>query len=102
MADGWARVTGRAGVCTVHQGPGLTNLMTGLAEAVKASTPLLVLAADTPAAARGSNFRIDQHALVEAVGAASEVAYGARSAATDALRALRRAQLERRPVVLML
>jgi thiamine pyrophosphate-dependent acetolactate synthase large subunit-like protein len=29
MADGWARVTGRVGVCSVHQGPGLTNTMTG-------------------------------------------------------------------------
>jgi thiamine pyrophosphate-dependent acetolactate synthase large subunit-like protein len=102
MADGWARVTGAVGVCTVHQGPGLTNAMTGLAEAVKARTPLLVLAADTPAAAVGSNFRIDQHALVEAVGARSALIYSPATAAADALRALRRAALERRPVVLML
>ena len=34
----------RLGVCTVHQGPGLTNAMTGLAEAAKSRTPLLVLA----------------------------------------------------------
>ncbi|MGZ4328711.1 MAG: thiamine pyrophosphate-binding protein [Solirubrobacteraceae bacterium] len=102
MADGWARVTGRVGVCSVHQGPGLTNTMTGLAEAAKASTPLLVLAADTPAAARLSNFRIDQHALVESVGAAVERVHSAASAAADAARALRRAEAERRPVVLML
>jgi thiamine pyrophosphate-dependent acetolactate synthase large subunit-like protein len=102
MADGWARVTGRVGVCSVHQGPGLTNTMTGLAEAVKASTPLLVLAADTPAAALTSNFRIDQHGLVGAVGAAAERVHSPASAAADALRALRRAELERRPVVLML
>lgn len=102
MADGWARVTGRVGVCSVHQGPGLTNAMTGLAEAVKASTPLVVLAADTPAAARLSNFRIDQHALVESVGAAAERVRSAASAASDAARALRRATAERRPVVLMM
>ncbi|HYM58648.1 MAG TPA: thiamine pyrophosphate-binding protein, partial [Solirubrobacteraceae bacterium] len=102
MADGWARVTGRVGVCSVHQGPGLTNTMTGLAEAAKASTPVLVLAGDTPAAARLSNFRIDQHALVESVGAAAERVHSPASAAQDAARALRRAAAERRPVVLMM
>src|SRR3712207_9054582 len=37
MADGWARVTGRTGVASVHQGPGLTNTLTALAEAAKRS-----------------------------------------------------------------
>ena len=63
MADGYARVTNGIGICSVHQGPGLTNTMTGLTEAAKSRTPLLLLAADTPAAALRSNFRIDQHAL---------------------------------------
>jgi len=49
MADAYARVTGTVGVCTVHQGPGLTNSITGLAEAAKSRTPLLLLAADTAA-----------------------------------------------------
>ncbi len=102
MADGWARVTGRVGVVSVHQGPGLTNTLTGLAEAAKSRTPLLVLAGETPAAALRSNFRIDQHGLVESVGAIAERVHGPGSAAADAARALRRAALERRPVVLML
>lgn len=102
MADGWARTTGRVGVASVHQGPGLTNTLTALAEAAKAHTPLLVLAGDTPPAALRSNFRIDQHDLVRAVGAAPELLYSAATAAGDAARALRRAQLERRPVVLMM
>ena len=102
MADGWARTTGRVGIVTVHQGPGLTNTLTALAEAAKAHTPLVVLAGDTPAGALRSNFRIDQHDLVAAVGAAAELVYTAASAAADASRALRRAELERRPVVLML
>jgi len=102
MADGWARVTGQVGVCSVHQGPGLTNAMTGLAEAVKASTPLLVLAGDTPPAARLSNFRIDQHGMVESVGAGAERVHSSASAADDAARALRRAMVERRPIVLMM
>lgn len=102
MADGYARASGRVGVCTVHQGPGLTNTMTGLTEAVKSRTPLLVLAGEAPAAALNSNFRIDQRGLVEAVGAAADRVHSPATAADDAQRAYQRAVIERRPVVLML
>ena len=102
MADGYARVSGAVGVCSVHQGPGLTNTMTGLAEAAKSRTPLLVLAGETPAAALTSNFRIDQHDLVESVGAIADRVHSPKSAADDAARAYQRARIERRPVVLML
>jgi thiamine pyrophosphate-dependent acetolactate synthase large subunit-like protein len=102
MADGYARVTGRVGVASVHQGPGLTNTMTGLAEAAKSRTPVVVLAGETPAAALTSNFRIDQHDLVESVGAIADRVHGAKTAADDAARAYQRAVIERRPVVLML
>jgi thiamine pyrophosphate-dependent acetolactate synthase large subunit-like protein len=102
MADGYARASGRVGVCSVHQGPGLTNTMTGLTEAVKSRTPLLVLAGESPAAALNSNFRIDQAGLVEAVGAAADRVTSPQTAADDAQRAYQRAELERRPIVLML
>ena len=102
MADGYARVTGRVGVCSVHQGPGLTNTITGLTEAAKSRTPVLVLAGDAPAAALTSNFRIDQHDLVESVGAIADRVHSPKTAADDAQRAYQRAQIERRPVVLML
>ncbi|MGZ4186158.1 MAG: thiamine pyrophosphate-binding protein [Solirubrobacteraceae bacterium] len=102
MADGYARVSGRVGVCSVHQGPGLTNTMTGLTEAAKSRTPVLVLAGETPAAALTSNFRIDQHDLVESVGAIADRVHSPRTAADDAQRAYQRAWIERRPVVLML
>jgi thiamine pyrophosphate-dependent acetolactate synthase large subunit-like protein len=102
MADGYARVSGRVGVCSVHQGPGLTNTMTGLAEAAKSRTPVLVLAGETPAAALTSNFRIDQHDLVESVGAIADRVHSPKTAPDDAQRAYQRAVLERRPVVLML
>jgi thiamine pyrophosphate-dependent acetolactate synthase large subunit-like protein len=102
MADGYARVSGRVGVASVHQGPGLTNAMTGIAEAAKSRTPVLILAGETPAAALTSNFRIDQHDLVESVGAIADRVHGPKTAADDAQRAYQRAQLERRPVVLML
>jgi thiamine pyrophosphate-dependent acetolactate synthase large subunit-like protein len=102
MADGYARVSGAVGVCSVHQGPGLTNTMTGLAEAAKSRTPLVVLAGETPAAALTSNFRIDQHDLVESVGAIADRVHSPKTAADDAARAYERARIERRPVVLML
>ena len=100
MADGYARVSGRVGVCSVHQGPGFTNAMTGLTEAAKARTPLLLLAGEAPAAALRSNFRLDQAALATTVGAAAERVHSGASAADDTARALRRAQVERRPVLL--
>ena len=50
--------------------------MTGLTEAAKSRTPLLVLAGETPAAALTSNFRIDQHGLVESVGAIADRVHG--------------------------
>jgi len=102
MADAYARVSGKLGVCTVHQGPGLTNAITGLAEAAKSRTPLLLLAADTSSTAIRSNFRIDQAALVAAVGAVPERLNSPATAVEDALRATRRARAERRPVVLMM
>jgi thiamine pyrophosphate-dependent acetolactate synthase large subunit-like protein len=100
MADGYARVSGRVGVATVHQGPGLTNALTGLTEAAKARTPLLFLAADTSAAAVRSNFRIDQEGLAAAVGATPERIHTAESAMTDLGRAWRTAAVDRRAVVL--
>jgi thiamine pyrophosphate-dependent acetolactate synthase large subunit-like protein len=102
MADGYARVSGRLAVCSVHQGPGLTNAITGLTEAAKSRTPLILLAADTPAAALNSNFRIDQDGLVRSVGAVAERVHSAATAVADVARAVRRATVERRAVVLML
>jgi thiamine pyrophosphate-dependent acetolactate synthase large subunit-like protein len=102
MADGYARVSGRLGVASVHQGPGLTNAITGLTEAAKSRTPLILLAADTPAAQLRSNFRIDQVGLVESVGAVAEHVHGPATAVADVTRAVRRAVVERRAVVLML
>ena len=100
MADGYARACGKVGVCSVHQGPGFTNTLTGLTEAAKSRTPLLVLAADTPAETLWSNFKIDQAVLATTTGAIAERVRGPETAAEDAARALRRAEVERRPVVL--
>src|SRR4029453_2996245 len=82
-ADAYARVSGRAGVVSVHQGCGLTNAMTGIAEAAKSRTPMVALAGEPAATALRSNFRVDQDALVRAVGAASERVHRADTAVTD-------------------
>jgi acetolactate synthase I/II/III large subunit len=86
-------------VVTVHQGPGLTNAMTGIAEAAKSRTPLLVLAAEAPEIR--SNFHVDVAGLAAAVGAVAERVYSPASALADVRRAYATA-LGRRTVVLAL
>jgi thiamine pyrophosphate-dependent acetolactate synthase large subunit-like protein len=67
MADAYARVSGRLGVLSVHQGPGVTNALTGVTEAAKAHTPMVVV---TPEATqRASNFYLDLDGLALAIGA---------------------------------
>ncbi|MEJ7703587.1 MAG: thiamine pyrophosphate-binding protein [Geodermatophilaceae bacterium] len=100
MADAYARVSGRLGAVSVHQGCGLTNALTGITEAAKSRTPLLVLAAE--AGSPTSNFFVDQNALAEAVGALPERVHSAETAAADTVRAWARAVHERRTVVLSL
>jgi acetolactate synthase I/II/III large subunit len=100
MADGWARITGRPGVLSLHQGPGLTNALTALTEAAKSRTPLLVLAADVSHAAKHSNFRIDVAAISAGIGATPARLHSAGFAVDDLVRAYRTAERERRCVIL--
>ena len=67
MADAYARTSGELAALSVHQGPGVTNALTGVAEAAKSRTPLVVLAPEATAAR--SNFRIDLASAATAVGA---------------------------------
>ncbi|MFC5817605.1 thiamine pyrophosphate-binding protein [Nonomuraea harbinensis] len=100
MADAYARMTGEVAVVSVHQGPGLTNAITGLAEAAKSRTPLVVLAGEATDAR--SNFHIDQDAAVRAVGAVPMRVSDPAEAARHTLEAFRVARDERRTVVLNL
>src|SRR5215831_9567862 len=102
MADAYARVSGKMGVATVHQGPGLTNTITAFTEAAKARTPLVLIAADTSAGAVQSNFRVDQAGLAAAVGAAHERAHSPESALDDLARAWEHAVIGRRAVLFSL
>lgn len=102
MADAWARLTGRVGLCTVHMGPGFTNTLTPLVEAVKARTPLLLLTAEVSRGAVQSNFALNQEGIAAAAHAIPERLHTPETALDDLLRAWRRAHLERRPVVLVM
>jgi acetolactate synthase-1/2/3 large subunit len=100
MADAYARMSGTVAALSVHQGCGLTNAMTGIAEAAKSRTPLLVLAAEVTEPR--SNFYVDQEALARSVGAVTARVTSAEDAVTQALDAVRRAVCERRTVLLNL
>ncbi|MGW2887700.1 thiamine pyrophosphate-binding protein [Streptomyces griseoruber] len=100
MADAYTRVGATVAALSVHQGPGLTNALTGITEAAKSRTPLLVLAAEVTEPR--SNFHIDQDALMRAVGAVPMRITSAEEAVAQALEALRYALHERRTVLLNL
>ncbi|MFT5505688.1 MAG: 5-guanidino-2-oxopentanoate decarboxylase [Gammaproteobacteria bacterium] len=55
MADGYARVTGKPGVCTIITGPGVTNAATGIGQAYADSIPMLVISSanDSPSLGKG-------------------------------------------------
>ena len=102
MGDAYAKATGELTLVSVHSGPGLTNAITGIAEAAKSRTPLLVLAGDVPTGNVKSNFYFDQAELVRSVGAVSERIYTPQSARSDLLRAVTRVMRDRQTVVLSL
>ena len=55
MAEGYARTTGKAGVVLVTSGPGATNAVTGLTDALLDSVPLVCITAQVPTALIGSD-----------------------------------------------
>jgi acetolactate synthase I/II/III large subunit len=54
-ADGYARSTGKVGVCLVTSGPGVTNAVTGIATAYMDSIPLVIISGQVPTAAIGQD-----------------------------------------------
>src|SRR5450631_2689703 len=76
MADGYARISGRPGVCFTISGPGVSNITTALGQAYGDSIPLLVIASQNRRGEAGSGRGFlhelpDQRALAGAVTAAS-------------------------------
>ena len=54
-AEGYARVSGKVGVCIVTSGPGATNTITGIADAMMDNTPIVVIAGQVGISALGSD-----------------------------------------------
>lgn len=54
-AQGYARATGRVGVCLATSGPGACNLVTGLADAHSDSTPVVAITGNVPSYLLGKN-----------------------------------------------
>ena len=98
MADAYARMSGTVAAVSVHQGCGLTNAMTGIAEAAKSRTPMIVVAAEVTEPR--SNFYVDQEALARSVGAVPVRVTSAETAVVEALDAVATAVRERRTVLL--
>ena len=69
MAQGYARTRWKPGVCLLAPGPGVTNAMTGIAEAYVSSTPLLVLAGGIQQASFGKGVihEVDHQSLLASI-----------------------------------
>ncbi|MFK4105745.1 thiamine pyrophosphate-binding protein [Streptomyces sp. NPDC019531] len=98
MADAYARMSDEVAVLSLHQGCGYTNALTGIAEAAKSRTPLLVLTAE--ATEPTSNFFVDQSALAAGVGAVPMRIRSPRSALQDVVQAFTTCLHQQRTVVL--
>ncbi len=65
-ADGYARVSGRAGVCMATSGPGATNLVTGIANAYLDSSPVIAFTGQVNTSSTTSSYMIGRDAFQEA------------------------------------
>ncbi|MBZ0130815.1 MAG: thiamine pyrophosphate-binding protein [Rhodobacteraceae bacterium] len=99
MALAYAQASGKVGVATVTQGPGLTNCITALREGVVARRAIILLCGDTPVTVPFHPQNIDQRELVKATGAGFEQVKSPETAARDVATAFYRARAERRPIV---
>jgi acetolactate synthase I/II/III large subunit len=100
MAMGYFSATGKTGVASVTCGPGVTQISTALATAVRANIPLVVFAGESPINARFYNQAIDQGPIVHATGAHYVRAHSTARMLDCVREAFYVARYERRPVVL--
>jgi len=102
-ADGWARVTGRPGVAAVTAGPGVTDAVTGVANALYADSPMLLLGGRAPLAEQrmGSLQEMDHVALMRPITKWADTCWETRRIAEYAAEALRHATAGRQGPVFL-
>ena len=102
MADGWARFSGRPGVCMVTHGPGLTQAATSLVAASRSLTPIVVFAGEVAESDPENPQFYEQRRFADAT-ESGFVRMGRPDAAFDVVRtAFYMARVESRPIVLSL
>ena len=65
-AEGYARASGRVGVCMATSGPGATNLVTGIANAFLDSSPMIAITGQVPSSGKNTSYMIGRDAFQEA------------------------------------
>ena len=65
-AEGYARASGRPGVCMATSGPGATNLVTGIANAYMDSSPIIAITGQVPSSGVNTSYMIGRDAFQEA------------------------------------
>ena len=102
MADGYARTTGKVGVCMVTCGPGLTQCATSLIAAHRGKTPVVLIAGEIQKGAKNHTQSMDQRRWVEASSARFHTVTSLDNMAEEIAEAFYAARLHRGPVVLNL
>ncbi len=100
MAEGWARASGRVGVCTVTHGPGVSHISSSLVVATRGRTPVVVYTSRTAFNNEQSEHFLEQEKLVSATGAGYIEVLTPNFAETAVQQAFYRARIESRPIVL--
>lgn len=100
MAEGWAMATGKVGVCSSTQGPGLARMTTALIVATRSRTPVVVYTSKTALNNEHIVQYLNQDQLITATGAGYIEVLKPSYAETAVRDAFYRARRESRPIVL--
>jgi acetolactate synthase I/II/III large subunit len=100
MADGYARISGKVGVCTATHGPGVSQLATTMLVAARAHTPLVAFCGEQPAGDDEFGQRLDNERFAAAIEAGFVRVTSADNADYAVRKAFYLAKLESRPIML--
>ena len=86
MADGYARSTGRPGVLCIVPGPGVTNSLTGLGEALLDSSPVVAIVGDVGNGEKAKPFQVHSLNQVELLRPVCKCVYPVQTVGADSRR----------------